>query len=233
MGRAIAASSAPPPGRWPAQTARPTRSRRRSGVTGLQLDSSSRSVYGARRHVYGPPGLVLSFQPGQRTSLSTGFAAFPTRSSRSPRSLRNHQRCGYNSRQVTRIYADPLIDTDRARSACRVPDISDKPVEVPPKRVVNPAFTMGSHSRTRAPAGECSGRRCRSGEIEDASSPDSAGCLHPRSRLTCPRSARLECVGTRRTRASVPPVPSVLERHAQPGVTVNRRFTATSFHSSG
>ena len=38
------------------------------------------------------------------------------------------------------------------------------------------------------------GRRCGSGEIENASSHSILhGCLHSQSRLTCARSARLEC----------------------------------------
>ena len=71
----------------------------------------------------------------------------------------------HGSQRITRI------DTDPARSACRAPNASDKP-SVSRKRAVNPARATGVtlHALERRPR-KCSGRRCRSGEIEDASSP--------------------------------------------------------------
>ena len=120
-----------------------------------------------------------------------------------------------NPGQVTDSRGFTRIDTDRARSACRAPNTSDKPAEVSPKRAVSPARANGVtlHALERRPGNAAAGVAGQV-RLRMQAALSLPGCLHPRSRLTCPRSARLERLGTCRTRASVNSVNSVLKRRA-------------------
>ena len=71
-----------------------------------------------------------------------------------------------------------------------------------------------------------------SDEIEEASSDPRLGCLSPRSRLTPPALARLECVREGEVRVSVASAVSVLER-LRSRRDSSSAFTTTSLHSSG